>query len=191
MKCQICHQNPATVHITEIPPGHFDPGATPPVESDFGTAGPGAALEQKHICEPCAQNLKLPQMQLAPKSVVNIWKLLQQSAKKAREEGGLSCPECGMSLAEFRSKGRLGCPRDYEIFKAHLTPLLQRIHNATMHVGRIPGLDEATLSQMNHLTDLRQRLEAAIREEDYEDAAKLRDEITQIEAVSPRGDATA
>jgi len=184
MKCQICEQNQATVHITEIPPGHFGPSPDPATDDV-------PLLEQKHVCEVCAQNLKLPQMQISPKSVVNIWKLLQQSARKAREEGGLSCPECGMTLGEFRSKGRLGCPRDYEIFREHLDPLLRRIHNAVQHVGRIPGLDEKALADMNQLTDLRQKLEAAIREEDYEDAARLRDEIVQIEAHTPTSESEA
>ncbi|MEW6072797.1 MAG: UvrB/UvrC motif-containing protein [Planctomycetota bacterium] len=181
MKCQICNQNAATIHITEIPSGQFA------AEKDSGAAEEKAPLVQRHLCESCAQNLNLPQMQVSPKSVVNIWKLLQQSAKKAREEGGLSCPDCGMSLAEFRSKGRLGCPKDYEVFKAHLIPLLQRIHNASRHVGRLPGLDEQTLRRMNQLNDLRQRLQAAIREEDYEDAARLRDEIQGIETTASQG----
>lgn len=184
MNCQICSQNPATVHITEIPSGHFVPEGTktdgePEAGGDQDDRPP---LEQKHICETCAQKLNLPQMQVVPKAVVNIWKLLQQSAKKARKKSGLSCPDCGMSLAEFRSKGKLGCPKDYEIFQDHLNPLLQRIHNATRHTGRIPGIAPGDLDRMNRLTDLRAKLEGAIREEDYEDAARFRDEIAQIEA---------
>jgi protein-arginine kinase activator protein McsA len=64
---------------------------------------------------------------------------LQQSARAQAQATSLACPDCGMTLAEFRSKGRLGCPRDYEIFREHLDPLIERIHNAKHHLGRGPG----------------------------------------------------
>jgi protein arginine kinase activator len=203
MNCQICGQASATVHITEIPSGHFAPkpdgevagevtgddppptvdGPSPTADGPSPTADRPPPMVDRHICEACAQNLNLPQMQVVPKAVVNIWKLLQQSAKKARrQKDELTCPECGMTLTEFRGKGKLGCPKDYEIFREDLTPLLQRIHNATRHIGRIPGLDPEDLERMNRLTDLRSKLEGAIRGEEYEKAARFRDEIAQIEA---------
>ena len=87
-------------------------------------------------------------------------------------------------MAEFRSKGRLGCPRDYEVFKAHLNPLLLKIHNATIHKGRIPAYAEGERTrheQDEHLTGLRKKLEEAIRAEAYESAAQLRDQIQHLE----------
>jgi hypothetical protein len=49
-----------------------------------------------------------------------------------------------MTLRDFRQRGRLGCPKDYEIFGAQLRDLLERIHGAARHVGRSPNSDEAT-----------------------------------------------
>lgn len=170
MNCGLCKKK-ATVHITEIAYHATDGSETTP------------SIEQKHLCDGCAQKLNMPHMPLPQKGMVDIWKLLQQSARRAREEGGLSCPECGMTLAEFRSKGRLGCPKDYEVFAAHLDPLLSKIHNATSHTGRVPGIDESDLKRMQHLTDLRAKLEEAIREEAYESAARLRDEIQGLEGL--------
>ena len=117
---------------------------------------------------------------------LQVWKLLKESAKRARQESSVACPECGMTLAEFRSKGRLGCPHDYEVFAAHLKPLLLRVHNAAQHRGRLPGQDEGTRRRRQRLSDLRSKLEAAIREEAYESAAQLRDEIQELEAP-PKG----
>ena len=165
MNCELCNQEPATVHVTEIHPS---------------AAGPKVTL--KHLCDGCARSLELPTAQIALPKSAEIWKLLRQSAQKARAEGSLVCPQCGMSLAEFRSKGRLGCPRDYEIFRAHLEPLLLRVHNSSKHRGRIPGEDSGTRQRSQHLSDLRAKLEAAIREEAYESAARLRDEIQELEA---------
>jgi protein arginine kinase activator len=138
---------------------------------------------QKHLCEACARSLELPSAPLViGKGGPEFWKLLRQSAQKARAEGSLACPQCGMSLAEFRSKGRFGCPKDYEIFRAHIEPLLLRVHNAQTHRGRLPGLEAKGPVLAQQLSDLRSKLEAAIREEAYESAARLRDEIQELEA---------
>jgi protein arginine kinase activator len=166
MICELCNKQPATVHVTEIT-----------------RAAQSTSVQQKHVCEACAQSLELPAAPVVMnKGVLDIWKLLRQSAQKAKAEGSLTCPHCGMSLAEFRSKGRLGCPRDYEVFRAHLEPLLLRVHSAKEHRGRLPGNTEAVRSRTQQLTTLKAKLEAAIREEAYESAARLRDEIQELEA---------
>ena len=87
-----------------------------------------------------------------------------------------------MTLGEFRSKGRLGCAACYETFGRQLEPLFERVHNATRHVGRLPGTNEAHNQLRMRITDLRARLESAIREEAYEDAAQLRDELQALES---------
>ncbi len=129
------------------------------------------------MCEGCAKSLELPATPVVIKSV-DVWKLVKKSAQKARAEGSLTCPDCGMSLAEFRSKGRFGCPTDYQVFRAHIEPLLLRVHNALAHKGRLPGEDVLE----RQLSDLRSKLEAAVRSEAYESAARLRDEIQGLEA---------
>ncbi len=168
MDCQVCSKRPATVHITEV----FELSTQEGVPSK---------LEQKHVCDDCARVMQLPHMPVMKKTAVNIWKLLQQSAQKSLKEGGLKCPDCGMTLAEFRSKGRLGCPNDYEVFRQHLDPLLQRIHNATEHSGRVPGLDDDEIERRRAISELREKLESAIREEAYEHAARLRDQLAALE----------
>lgn len=167
MTCQLCQKNPATIHVTDL----------------CRTASAETTVREQHVCEGCAQALELPSAPVSQKNVLDIWKLLQRSAQKARTEGGLTCPECGISLAEFRSKGRLGCPKDYEVFRAHLEPLLLRVHNAKHHQGRVPGGDEDARRRQEQLTTLRSQLEAAIRAEAYENAARLRDEIQVLEAA--------
>jgi protein arginine kinase activator len=126
MKCESCQQNEARVHILDL----ADPAP--------GTPGPaGPIARQRHLCDQCArdQKLALPQVKKQP---LDIWKLLQHAGQKQRRETQLTCPDCGMTLAEFREKGRLGCPKDYEVFAVHLQPLLERIHNAKQHHGRLP-----------------------------------------------------
>ncbi len=170
MICQNCQKNAATVLVTEISSG--------------AEAGPGEAkapeVHEQHLCEVCAQALDLPYAPITKKSPVDIWKLLQLSANQGRKKAGPACPSCGMTLEEFRKKGRLGCAQDYEIFRSHLAEVLERVHGAVQHSGRIPG-SSAPVAGGGRLELLRQELGNAIRAEAYENAARLRDEIRALE----------
>jgi protein arginine kinase activator len=92
-----------------------------------------------------------------------------------------------MTPAEFRSKGRLGCPRCYDAFRAELLPLLQRIHEAQAHTGRLPAVQSSAPPPPDQrtLSDVRRRLEDAVRGERYEEAARLRDELRRLERGQP------
>jgi protein arginine kinase activator len=184
MLCQKCHENSATVHVTEIVPTAAAPKAptTGPV-----TAAPDQVFEQ-HLCELCAQSMKLPEKPASKKSMADIWKLLQLSAQQNRQhrrQRAVTCKPCGMTLEEFRRKGRLGCPECYSSFGEQVSELLERVHGSRQHLGRVPGVSHEDVDRMQRLADLRQRLDVAVREEDYEVAAGLRDEIRQLEAGVP------
>ena len=88
------------------------------------------------------------------------------------------CPECGISFAEFREKGRFGCPGDYAVFREQLLPLIENIHDAVRHAGKVPaGAGRGSDSRQHRLVRLRKDLAAAVEEEQYEEAARLRDAI--------------
>ena len=171
MICQNCQKNVATVHVTEI--------VEPDADAEVAPAT-GQVLEQ-HLCEICAQTMDLPHMPAVKKTMADIWKLLQLSAQQTRKKGGLACPDCGMTLDEFRKKGRLGCAKDYEVFKGHILELLERVHGSRTHVGRLPGTTDAEIERQKRMSVLRHELETAIRDEAYENAARLRDEIKGLE----------
>ncbi len=111
----------------------------------------------------------------------NIWKLLQLS-KTARVQGQmLKCKACGMTLDELRRNGKLGCAQDYEVFKDHLDELLERMHGAHEHVGRVPGIGEGELERIQRVQELQANLDLAVRQEDYEEAASIRDALKMLE----------
>jgi protein arginine kinase activator len=189
MLCQNCLKNPATVHVTDL---------------GSSAAKDGEPVQERHLCEICAQALDLPHVSAPKKTVADIWKLLQLSAQATRKKGGPACPHCGLTLEEFRRKGRLGCAKDYEVFGPHIAELLERVHGARVHVGRLPAnlaevqpklaevaeaLKEAAnqTERESRLVELRAKLAAAIREEAYERAAKLRDELRSLESAPPTG----
>jgi len=171
MICERCLQNPATVHVTELAE-----------DAVFGSEGKSHGVAEQHLCNACAGESDLPHQQLSlKKSPKEIWNLLQVSARRARSGANRACPECKTTLLDFRQKGRLGCPRCYEVFAEHLEDLLERIHGATEHIGRVPGIDPETVSRMQKKSELERALDEAIREEAYESAARIRDELNALE----------
>jgi len=60
--------------------------------------------------------------------------------------------------------------------------MMSRTHGRTQHVGRTPGGVDNVLSAKLKIKRLRQALSQAISEEEYEQAAKLRDQIRQLES---------
>jgi protein arginine kinase activator len=165
MKCEICGKQ-ATEHLTEIKSGkHIE----------------------KHLCEQC---LAQSEGGTAAKPYVPLDKLLtnfvqshQQGLSKQTET--LACPQCGITWAEFRQSGLLGCEHDYPAFEKEMTSLLQRAHEgAAHHVGKVPtrrGGSGVPVKRTLDAAKLRKELARAVETEDYEKAAKLRDQIRQAE----------
>lgn len=95
----------------------------------------------------------------------------------------LKCPDCGLSTAVFRKTGRLGCSSCFPIFAEILRPALEDMHMGTQHQGKVP---ECALSRRDFhkkLEALETALDAAVAEEAYEEAARLRDQIREMEAA--------
>ncbi|HZL37552.1 MAG TPA: UvrB/UvrC motif-containing protein [Tepidisphaeraceae bacterium] len=163
MKCDNCAKN-ATVHLTEIQ---------------------GGKKIEKHLCEQCAaQNEGFP-----VKSHMPINELLTNfvmAHSGLQKEVGAGCDVCGITWAEFRQNGLLGCANDYQVFEKDLTPLLQRAHEGmTHHAGKSParrGGSGAPVKRQADASRLRKDLAKAVEAEDYERAAKIRDQIKQAEA---------
>lgn len=158
MKCESCEQNEATVHYTEIENGE---------------------KREIHLCEECYRQKLTPVQKMVDFTEV-LQGLLQGTIKESAASASAICPDCGISLAEFRAAGRLGCPRDYHVFADSLKPLLEKIQHDVRHVGKVPTHAGAELKQENELIRLRRNLERAVQREEYEEAARLRDEIRTL-----------
>ena len=90
------------------------------------------------------------------------------------------CPTCGMTYDAFVSKGKLGCGECYRTFHDRLLRPLRQIHGTYEHVGKIPERSGGELKNSRKLDSLRQQLDAAVREQEFERAAELRDEIKAL-----------
>lgn len=157
-KCGRCSK-PAVLHITEIREGE---------------------VQALHLCETCAKEY-LSHSEAGEPTSADVEES-KEAAEVADEADQQVCPNCGITFKEFRSQGRLGCPHDYVVFQEALTPLLENIHGETQHVGKAPKRAPHASQRQFKLIRLRNQLRTAIEEEDYELAAKLRDQIQSVEA---------
>ncbi len=100
-----------------------------------------------------------------------------------------ACPSCGYTLDLFRRTNRLGCPRCYEAFRSPLLAILSHLHRHVSHLGKVPGHHGAKTSISGALGRARVALEKAIAAEEFEKAARLRDEIQRLDTSdTPEGD---
>lgn len=159
MKCQKCTKA-ATLHITEVLG-----------EDQF---------EELHLCEECAHKYLYE-----PQQKGMIAKGTETGTSQEGDEGSplsqRECPLCGIKFVEFRNSGRLGCPHDYQEFREELAPLLENIHGETKHCGKTPRRLPQNKQTQSELVQLRKQLNQAVTKEAYEEAAKLRDRIRQLE----------
>lgn len=107
-------------------------------------------------------------------------KTAAEQEKRDAEYDDLVCEQCGMTYAEFQKCGMLGCAACYQAFKTPMTALLQRVHGNTQHAGRVPGGVHSGTSIRMNIDRLKQKLQKAIADEEYEQAAKLRDTIRAL-----------
>lgn len=185
MECQVCKQREATVHLTQI------------VDDD---------MRSLDLCEGCAKqkgvsdpvgfalgDLSQEEVTSALGGVVGGGKEAK-GAKDSREPKGLECPRCGMSHAEFKKTGRLGCSDCYGVFAEALDGVLKGMHKGIRHTGKVPhgnvgiaarttGAPGASAASPS-VEQLAEDLAAAVAREDFEAAARIRDAMRAIKGAS-------
>lgn len=91
------------------------------------------------------------------------------------------CPICGHTYSDFRRTGKLGCSECYTIFKVPVAQTLRSIHPGVVHTGKIPSKSGEELKLKRKYEMLKEELAKAVKNEDYEKAAKLHKQIREIE----------
>lgn len=194
MLCHVCNTNEATVHETRILDGQ---------------------IVERHVCPQCAAREGIDAVSEAAASSVLQTALSQLAETEPSEiepseaaapppkpkPGSTPCEGCGLRFEDFKQSSLLGCPRCYQAFERQLGALLERAHEgATHHVGKIPrralaaskaagtpieamlgGVEE----RAERLAALRKQLERAVAAEQFERAARIRDEIGRLGGNEP------
>jgi len=157
--------NVATVHLTDIV---------------------NKKKREAHLCEKCARERDLlPEtagQAIDLKALVNLMMAPEpaQFAPSVTVPVALQCPKCGLTYAAFKGEGRFGCAHDYDVFRSVLEPLLERVHRGTAHTGKLPAAARDA-ARVARIAGLRTEMATAIGTENYEQAARLRDLIREME----------
>lgn len=132
-----------------------------------------------HLCAEHAQErgFILPTSQ-GPALVVG--KLLAQ-ARAAAPRQPKGCGSCGLTMAQVRETGLVGCPVCYRSFEQELGAIIERAQaGAAAHVGRHPAHAANLVDRAALRNRLARELREAVSREEYERAARLRDRLSEV-----------
>ncbi len=96
------------------------------------------------------------------------------------------CPICASTYSDIAACGRVGCPTCYEAFRDELSRTIASVHGTTTHTGSVPSRHRAKQLRAEQLRSLKKELHEAVEKEDYENAARLRDEVRRMEAENQK-----
>lgn len=162
MICEECGKRPASVHITKVENGK---------KTDM------------HLCEQCAMQKNLLGFSTSFSindllaGLLNSGGVQPVKMDTVRE---LKCDVCGLSYSKFRETGRFGCSNCYKVFGERLNPLFKKVHGNTNHTGKIPSRAGGAIKVQKEIEKLKRELDEAIRNEEYEKAATIRDRIRAL-----------
>lgn len=171
MLCEICQEREATIIYTEVING----------------------VKNEHsLCSECAKDMdfgeELPFAELLS-GILSAYAV--ESEKREDTMDQVICPTCKMSYRDFIRQGVFGCEDCYNVFEPLIEDNIKKIQGNNIHTGKKPrynsGLDmeknkkeavkEGTAEQ---IMILKEKLQEALTAEDYEEAARLRDEIRAL-----------
>ncbi|AYD39224.1 excinuclease [Clostridium fermenticellae] len=169
MLCDFCKKNEATVHITRVING---------VKQEF------------NLCEKCAhENTEfnfVPQVDFfsSPFTFQNVLSgmmdYISNSNNATQRNFNVTCSKCNLNFEEFKRTGLLGCSDCYKNFGSTLIPVIKRVQGNLEHTGKIPKRIGNNIICRKKIEQLKHELQKCIENEEYEEAAKIRDEIKEI-----------
>jgi protein arginine kinase activator len=154
------------------------------------------------MCDDCGSNPANVHLTQIVNNETNVFNLCMECARKkgisiqmsegpveepAAKVPEVTCTRCRLSLSEFREKGWLGCPDCYRAFEREIEELLHQMHGAAPYKGKRYSRSVGTKIDTKDLVRLRHELNNAIRNEQFERAAAIRDRINLMGASEQGG----
>ena len=165
MLCEECGVNEASVHIQAI--------------------GPDGTSTGRAVCEECFNKIR---SKMGGSGVLDLGSLFgalmqkfQQKQEKEQDRFEGSCPNCGMTWSKVRSSGVVGCSGCYKAFHEPIEELLVKNNGSALYVAAMPDDTVNNREKVFRLRSLRAKMAEAIEKEDFEQAARIRDEIRGLE----------
>ena len=169
MKCQKCGANNANTHVKTIINGEF---------------------KEYDLCSECAHKMGYTNVFAdMDNDFSNLLGSFFGNVLPARTQA-TRCEFCGSTYSEIAKTGQVGCANCYKLFADQLYPSIRRIHGNTTHCGKNSGRAAAAdkkpaeMTKEEKLADMKKQLDAAVKEQNFELAAELRDKIKETEGQS-------
>lgn len=160
MKCDLCNK-PAVVHEVTVRSG---------------------IKKEVHLCEHHAREAGITMPGQQPINQLLTQFVIAQSGNKPAKAATKTCTGCGLTFAQFRQTGRVGCALCYTAFEGELSPLIERAQNGgTHHAGKTPQRAGTSIDRQILIQRLVKELDHAVASEQYERAAKLRDRLSSLD----------
>lgn len=162
MLCNVCGKNEARVHLSQI-----EEGKTTRVD----------------LCEFCAKERGIDDASLVSDLISGIQGKKTTTLSPTGGKPPLRCSVCGYTQADFKKTGRLGCAHCYKAFAEKLKKILKSMHPAASHVGKTPEKIKAKKIPQEleaRSLQLQEQLKRAVKREQFEEAAILRDELKAV-----------
>lgn len=165
VECELCGEEPATMHLIRVVEGR---------------------VSHTHLCPRCAENLAEQTeglaLVLALPTVLRGAKARAEtpafSTSKSREEK--LCPVCGTTSSDLRESGLVGCGNCYQVFGEQLEVMVKRDVEMIEHMGKVPLRGPETDSLRHEIMRLERMLRELVAHERYEEAAGVRDRLTEL-----------
>ncbi len=179
MLCEKCKEREAAVVVTEVI---------------------GNIRKQHHLCQKCAAESEWGMFLEGELSLgrllSGILGLQNEAAEKQEKDeyAQIVCPTCGTTYRDFLNDSQFGCSDCYRTFGILMGSTIKRLQGTTSHVGKRPrfqgnGMNQEMMEEVSRQMEspeekillLKSRLQEALAEEEYEEAAKLRDVIRALQ----------
>ncbi|MDG5815752.1 UvrB/UvrC motif-containing protein [Chitinispirillales bacterium ANBcel5] len=160
--CDECGINPANIHLTQI------------VNSE---------THVYHLCDECASDKGISITLDNDEDMVMAEQKSNSSPVEKKMEEEKVCQGCNLKLSDFRAKGWLGCSTCYGSFEKEINELLVQVHGSSLHRGKKYAGSTTQGKRVHDLEHLRSQLDLAIRNEEFEQAAAIRDAIHSIKQM--------
>lgn len=158
MMCDNCGKNPATTHLKTVVNG---------------------VVHENHLCSYCAANQGYGN--IGKLSLTNMLASMFGESISSGKPISKRCECCGASFSDIAQSGRVGCSECYNTFRQELMPSLNRLHGKAVHIGNVPYEQKPEETVQDKIKKLKAQLSDAIKAEEFENAAKFRDEIRALE----------
>lgn len=168
MLCENCKEREATVHYTEIVNGR---------------------ATEHHLCRNCAAQVEFVGYASNEIPFVKLLTGMLSAGKAASQENSpmryVRCPKCGMSYEEFIQVGKFGCAECVDVFGPLIGENMKKLHGSDHHAGKIyPHKREDNEKKHDEQAERLEQLEVMLKEavmlENFEAAARYRDEIKAL-----------